>query len=133
MKENIDDLFKQHFDESLANMQDPTIDLVKIAREKIASRKSVSASGKWSFPFFFKVEISVYQAAFAALLIAVTVLYYSKQKYSPEKALGEKTYPANSSINSSTVLAGLTQHTLNESAVKSSTVLTSIMTFVAKN
>lgn len=133
MKENMDSLFKQHFEQDLADMQSPDFNLASAAREKVAQRKSANESSKGFFNGFFRMEISVYQAAFAALLITVTVLYYSKQKYSPEKTLGEKTYPVNSSINSSTVLAGLTQHTLNEASVKSSTVLTSIITFVAKN
>lgn len=133
MKENMNQLFKQHFEEELSNMAEPEFELVSAAREKIAQIKPVESKSNRIFSGFFRMEISVYQAAFAALLITVTVLYYSKQKYSPDKTLGEKTYPANSSINSSTVLAGLTQHTLNESSVKSSTVLTSIITFVTKN
>lgn len=133
MKENMNQLFKHHFEEELSEMPEPNFELVNAAREKIAKRKPVVSNNNRMFSGFSRMEISVYQAAFAALLITVMVLYYSRQKYSPERTLGEKTYPANSSINSSTVLAGLTQHTLNESSVKSSTVLTSIITFVAKN
>lgn len=134
MKTRTTDFLKQKMSLDELQIQEPGADLVAAARAKVLERKKevVVPQRHWFFNFF-KFEINVYHAGFAALLITVGVLYMSRQKYGGNTMYGEGKTPQNTSINSSTVLASLTQYTLNKPSVNSSTVLTSIITFVAKN
>ena len=115
------------------DIQEPDRALVDAARAMVMRRKPVIIEKtKKSYFDFFKFELNVYQAGFAALLITFLTLYVSRQKYA-NNAIYSDNKKQQSSINSSTVLASLTQYTMNKPSVNSSTVLTSIITFVAKN
>lgn len=125
---------KQKLSVDELEIQSPPLSLVQNARLLVEARKSPQEiKSPKRFLDFFNFEISIYKAGFAALFIVVAVLYVSKQKYAHNEIASSNDHNKNTSINSSTVLASLTQYTNNKASVNSSTVLTSIITFVAKN
>lgn len=134
MKSDKDLFWNQKMSVDEMDLHVPDISLVEAARAKVASRKEQhNHQKKWRFFGIFKLDIGVYQAGFAALLVACLVLYISQHKYTQKETYSEAKIDTSASINSSTVLASLTQYTNSKPSVNSSTVLTSIITFVAKN
>lgn len=129
----MDSKIRQYLSDDFNNLQEPDFKLMKDARAVIAGRKKQNLGIVPSFLNFFKLEISVYQSGFAVLIVAACIIFVSQQKYTGGGLYDFRTQTATTSINSSMVLSGLTQYTNANHSVNSSTVLTSIITFVAKN
>lgn len=137
MKNNVENFLKNKLSVDDLNLETPDISLVNEAREKIKLRKKQNI-GKESFYDvifnFFHFQVKPYQAGIAALLIIAGVFYFTNTETGKnESSLVSQNATTNYSISSSTVLASLTQYTNNKTATSSSTVLTSIMTFVVRN
>lgn len=111
----------------------PSIDLVSKARQKVMARKTKpdNVNHKWNLNFF-KFEFTVFHAGFAAIIIVAGVFYLTQQKYQNNYSTSKTETTNVVSSKSNTVLASLTKNDAKAS-VKSSTVLTSIITFIAKN
>jgi hypothetical protein len=120
------------FSKEANDTPEPSRDLIKNARRIVANRKKTTFITRcWNNRLTNR--ISVYQTGFAALIIAACAIFVSQQKYSGGGFYDIRTQTATTSVNSSTVLSGLTQHTNTNQSVNTTTVLTSILTFVAKN
>jgi hypothetical protein len=137
MENNLNHFLKNKLSVDNLGLKTPDISLVKEAREKIKLRKK-QIPGKESFYNlifnFFHFQLKPYQAGIAALLIIAGVFYFTNTETGKnESSLVSQNATTNYSISSSTVLASLTQYTNNKTAASSSTVLTSIITFVVRN
>lgn len=137
MENNLDHFLKNKLSVDHMDLEDPDISLVNTAREKIKFRRKPSPEkeGFYALIFnFFHFQLKPYQAGIAALLIATGIFYFVNTKTgNNESTLVSQNAATNYSISSSTVLASLTQYTNNKTATSSSTVLTSIITFVVRN
>lgn len=137
MENNLENFLKNKLSVDELNLETPDISLVNDAREKIKRRKKQVAEHESFYDRifnFFHFQLKPYQAGIAALLIAAGIFYFINHE--TEKtggALVSQNATTNYSISSSTVLASLTQYTNNKTATSSSTVLTSIITFVVRN
>lgn len=137
MKNNIDNFMKNKLSVDNLNLETPDISLVNEARLKIMVRKKAAAEKESFYDLifnFFHFQLKPYQAGIAALLIAAGIFYFiNNQTSKTESGLLSKNATTNYTISTSTVLASLTQYTNNKTATSSSTVLTSIITFVVRN
>lgn len=136
MENNTENFLKNKLSIDDLNIDCPDISLVNDAREKIKHRKkSITAkenSFDWIFNFFSSVK--PYRTGIAAVLFIAGVFYFiNSQTGKNDSVLVSQNATTNYSISSSTVLASLTQYTNNKTATSSSTVLTSIITFVVRN
>lgn len=135
MEKNIDKFLRNKL--SAEHLEMPDISLVNEAREKIKARKKHHYKKESFFDQvlnLFQFQLKPYQAGIASVLIIGALFYFINTK--TEKggsALVSQKASTNYSISSSTVLASLTQYTNNKTATSSSTVLTSIITFVVRN
>lgn len=132
MNNRLETKIKNAFLKDLNGMELPPADFIKQARLLVEKRKTQVKTEKSSLGFF-NFRVNAFQMGFAACVIAGLLVFISQQKYSGGGLYDLRTQTATTSINSSTVLSGLTQHTNTSQSVNSSTVLTSIITFVAKN
>lgn len=137
MENNLDNFLKNKLSADNLGLETPDISLVNEAREKIKLRKKQAPEkeGIYALIFnFFHFQLKPYQAGIAALLIIAGVFYFTNTETGKnESSLVSQNATTNYSISSSTVLASLTQYTNNKTATSSSTVLTSIITFVVRN
>lgn len=137
MENNVKQFLKNKLSVDDLDMETPDISLVNEAREKIKTRKKHLHKKESFYDLvfnFFHFQLKPYQAGMAALLIAAGVFYFiNKETEKTGSSLVSQNAAANYSISSSTVLASLTQYTNNKTATSSSTVLTSIITFVVRN
>lgn len=137
MENNINNFLKNKLSVDELNIEQPDISLVNDAREKIRSRKQPAIERENFFEQLiglFQFQLKPYQAGIAAVLVIGTLFYFiNKQTGNSDIPLVSQNATTNYSISSSTVLASLTQYTNNKTATSSSTVLTSIITFVVRN
>ena len=137
MENNSKNFLKNKLSIDELNLDTPDISLVSEAREKILSRKKLTPEKENFFSFFYEYfgfEIKSYQIGLATLLLACGIFYLTNNvNEKNDGTLISKNAANNYSISSSTVLASLTQYTNNKTATNSSTVLTSIITFVIRN
>lgn len=114
-------------------MEEPSIKLAEKARKAVLARKAlpVTEKNKWNLGFF-RLEFKVHHAGFAAVIIAGCVLFLTKKEYQHSYSSYGESLTNTTASKSNTVLASLTEYD-SKSSVKSSTVLTSIITFIAKN
>ncbi|HWY09939.1 MAG TPA: hypothetical protein VN026_01380 [Bacteroidia bacterium] len=137
MGNNTENFLKNKLSIDELDLEIPNISLVNEAREKIALRKKQIPAKENFFSFiydYFGFEIKSYQIGLATLLIACGIFYFTNNvNEKNDSTLISKNAANNYSISSSTVLASLTQYTNNKTAANSSTVLTSIITFVIRN
>lgn len=137
MENNIEQFLKNKLSIDDLEMETPDISLVNEAREKIKARKKHHQRKESFYDMVFNFihsQLKPYQAGMAALLIAAGVFYFiNKECEKTTGSLVSQNAATNYSISSSTVLASLTQYTNNKTATSSSTVLTSIITFVVRN
>ena len=137
MENNADNFLKNKLSPDELDLETPDISLVNEAREKILMRRKAIPEKENFFSFisaYFGFEIKSYQIGLATLLIACGIFYFTNNvNEKNDGTLISKNAANNYSISSSTVLASLTQYTNNKTATNSSTVLTSIITFVIRN
>ncbi len=137
MENNTENFLKNKLSIDDLNIETPDISLVNVAREKIKSRKKqvIEKEGFFNRVFhFFHFQLKPYQTGIAAVLIIAGIFYFINTKTgSSDSVLVSQNATTNYSISTSTVLASLTQYTNNKTATSSSTVLTSIITFVVRN
>lgn len=137
MKNNLENFLKNKLSVDDLNLDTPDISLVNEARSKIKLRKKQIPEKETFYELlfnFFPFQLRPYQAGLAAVLIMAGIFYLINSKTGQDKnALVSQNAVGNYSISSSTVLASLTQYTNNKTATSSSTVLTSIITFVVRN
>ena len=137
MENNINHFLKNKLSVDELNLETPNISLVNEAREKIKLRKKQAPEKESFYQLFldlFQFRLKPYQAGIASVLVIGALFYFINTK--TEKggnSLVSQNAATNYSISSSTVLASLTQYTNNKTATSSSTVLTSIITFVVRN
>ena len=137
MENNLDNFLKNKLSVDQLNFETPDISLVNEAREKIKLRQKQIPEKENFFDQLlnlFQVQLKLYRVGIASVLIIGSLFYFINTK--TEKggsALVSQNATTNYSISSSTVLASLTQYTNNKTATSSSTVLTSIITFVVRN
>ena len=137
MEKNIDKFLRNKLSADDLDLEMPNISLVNEAREKIKARKKHLYKKESFFDLvlnLFQFQLKPYQAGIVSVLIIGALFYFVNTK--TEKggsALVSNNATTNYSISSSTVLASLTQYTNNKTATSSSTVLTSIITFVVRN
>lgn len=134
MENNIENFLKHKLSVEDLHIEQPDISLVNEAREKIKQRKKPLPEKENFFDMVLTFFAKPLQAGIASVLIIAGIFYFINSQ------TGKNGYPltsqnatANYSISSSTVLASLTQYTNNKTATSSSTVLTSIITFVVRN
>ena len=137
MENNIENFLKNKLSADEMDLGTPDLQLVESAREKVMSRKKNIERKQgfleslWSS---FGTLFNPLPAGITAFLIIGGIFYFtSNETQKTELALNPQNSTGSYSINSSTVLASLTQYTNNKTATASSTVLSSIVTFVAKN
>ena len=137
MENNTEDFLKNKLSIDDLNIETPAISLVNEAREKIKLRKKQTLKKESFFDWvfnFFHFQLKPYQTGIATVLIIAGVFYFINTKTgSSDSVLVSQNATTNYSISTSTVLASLTQYTNNKTATSSSTVLTSIITFVVRN
>jgi hypothetical protein len=137
MENNTENFLKNKLSINELDLDTPDLSLVNEAREKILSRKkqNIQKVGFLTFIFsYFDFKVKAYQVGIAMLLIAGGIFYFtSLENKTNTDAFVSRNAANNYSISSSTVLASLTQYTNNKTATNSSTVLTSIITFVIRN
>ena len=137
MENKTDHFLKNKLSVDELNIETPDISLVNDAREKIKARKQPVIERESFFDQlsgFFQFHLKPYQAGMAAVLVIGSLFYFiNKQTGNGDIPLVSQNATTNYSISSSTVLASLTQYTNNKTATSSSTVLTSIITFVVRN
>jgi hypothetical protein len=137
MENKLDDFLKNKLSVDDLNMETPDISLVNNAREKIRSRQQTLPEKENFFDRLLgliRFQLKPYQLGIASVLIIGTLFYFINTKTEKNgEALVSQNATTNYSISSSTVLASLTQYTNNKTATSSSTVLTSIITFVVRN
>ncbi len=95
----------------------PDAELITLARTKIALRKKRKEESKDFFMVIsgiFNLQIKLYQAGLATLIIAGYIYYFTKS-------------------DNQTTQTVVTQYVTEHSSVNSSTVLATILTFIAKN
>lgn len=137
MENNLNNFLKNKFSVDDMNIETPDISLVNDAREKIKLRKKQTPEKESFFDLvlnLFQLQLKPYQAGIASVLLIGGLFYFINTK--TEKGNGvlvSQNATTNYSISTSTVLASLTQYTNNKTATSSSTVLTSIITFVVRN
>jgi hypothetical protein len=137
MENNLNNFLKNKLSVDELNIDSPDISLVNEAREKIKLRKQQLPERESFFNVLlhlFQFRLKPYRLGIASVLIIGSLFYFINTK--TEKgggALVSQNATTNYSISSSTVLASLTQYTNNKTATSSSTVLTSIITFVVRN
>lgn len=133
----MDDILKKNLSVDTLNLETPDISLVTAARDKIKLRKKeipAKVSFFDSILHLIRFELKTYQVGIASVLIIGALFYFINSKTEKESGvLVSQGATSNYSISSSTVLASLTQYTNNKTATSSSTVLTSIITFVVRN
>ncbi len=136
MENNLDNFLKNKMSVNEMGMEDPDISLIAEARKKVMARKRLITEKPnfvWMLTAFFNPKFKLLYTALASLLIIFGIFYILKQKNNKNNFNMSEFSSKKSSVNSSTVLASLTQYTLNNTSVNSSTVLSSIMTFVVRN
>jgi hypothetical protein len=136
MENNTENFLKNKLSIDGMDLDSPDLSLVKAAREKVMARKKTTEK-KSGFIEGLRAQLGFLlnpvPAGIAAILIIGGLFYFTNtETQKTELAIGSQNATNNYSISSSTVLA-LTQYTNNKTATASSTVLSSIMTFVAKN
>ena len=137
MENNLDNFLKNKLSVDELNMDSPDITLVNDAREKRKLRKKQAPEKESFFDMvadLFQFQLRSYQVGIASVLIIGSLFYFINTKTEKSgSVLVSQNATTNYSISSSTVLASLTQYTNNKTATSSSTVLTSIITFVVRN
>lgn len=133
METNFENKMKEIMHNELNELELPPSHLFNDARRIIESRRKTKQQHNPWWKGLLNLELSVYQVGFTAILIAVSIIFVSRQKYSGGGLYNLHTQTATTSISTSTSLAGLSQNPKTNHSVNSSTVLTSIITFVARN
>jgi len=134
MENNLDNFLKNKLSVDDLDLEHPDISLVNDAREKIKLRKKPIPEKENFFDFILNFFAKPLHAGLASVLIIAGLFYFiNSQKEKSGSPLASQNATTNYSISSSTVLASLTQYTNNKTATSSSTVLTSIITFVVRN
>ncbi len=137
MENNTENFLKNKLSIDDLDLETPDISLVNEARGKIMRRKKQSSENEHFFSHvfnFFPFQLKPYQAGIVAILIIAAGFYFINSGTKNNNAvLISQNASSNYSISTSTVLASLTQYTNNKTATSSSTVLTSIITFVVRN
>ena len=114
---NLDSFLKSKMSLNELGISEPKADLVSAARKKIDLRRK-----KMEEPMdllavisgFFNLQIKLYQAGLATLIIGGYIYYFTKTENIPTKTI-------------------VTQYVTDDSSVNSSTVLASILTFIVRN
>ncbi len=135
MENNLDNFLKNKLSVDDLDLKTPDISLVNSAREKIKLRKRTTPEKENFFDFIIAfLDLKPYQTGLAAIVLIAGIFYFINTKTEKgSDSLVSQNAVSNYSISSSTVLASLTQYTNNKTATSSSTVLTSIITFVVRN
>lgn len=135
MENNLDHFLKNKLSVDELNIESPDISLVNDAREKIKLRKKPVPEKQNFFDFLMHfLDLKPYQTGLAAIVLIAGFFYFiNPRSENNNETLASQNAAGNYSISSSTVLASLTQYTNNKTATSSSTVLTSIITFVVRN
>jgi len=134
MENNIDDFLKRKLTVNDLNLDQPDISLVNNARQRVLQRKKTRPETERFFDFILAFFAKPLHTGAAFVLIIASIFYFvNSQTGKSGYPLASQNATANYSISSSTVLASLTQYTNNKTATSSSTVLTSIITFVVRN
>lgn len=123
IKEVIQDEFEQ--------LELPPNHFMNNARLMVESRKKTNNKPHSWWNGIFSSEFSVYHFGFTSVIIAACVVFVSQQKHSGGGLYNLHTQTATTSISTSTPLVGISPNPNH--AANSSTVLTSIITFVARN
>jgi hypothetical protein len=109
---------------------------VEVKKRIAAKKKSTIEPGCFyeKFSSFFNIQTKLYRVGIAVLIIAGFIFYFLNEQTAESSLITQNTASKDASvtITSSTVLAGLTT-LANKSSVNSSTVLTSILTFVVRD
>lgn len=114
--QNLDDFLKSKMSLDELGISTPNADLVSAARRKVGLRrkKTEEGDGLWAFiSGFFNLQIKLYQAGLATLIIAGYIYYFTKTESVPTQTI-------------------VTEYVTDHSSVNSSTVLASILTFIAR-
>jgi hypothetical protein len=112
MENNLDKFLKEQLS---LGINEPHLELVSVARAKVGLRK-LKAEEKSGFLFtlsgFFNLQIKLYQAGLATLVIAGYIYFFTKKEPQPTETV-------------------VTQY-VTERAPSTSTVLASILTFITR-
>jgi uncharacterized membrane protein YgaE (UPF0421/DUF939 family) len=132
MENNFEKIVRKYMSVNSPDIPEPDASFMEEAHRKINKRKKNSTfkSSLGLFNFIFS-EINFYQTALTAMIILLVFLLLSPKNQN--QSFTEQMINESRSASSSTVLAGLTRVNSNETSVNSSTVLSSIITFAAKN
>lgn len=136
MENKLEDFLKNKMSLDEMGMEEPNPSLVNEARNKIILRKKTATKKPGFFAMLselFTPKLKLYYTGFASLLVIFGIIYLLKSENGKKDSYMNEYSNTKTSVNSSTVLASLTQYTLNNASVKSSTVLSCIMTCVVKN
>lgn len=115
-KNEFDNLLSQHLSVHQSGIDSPSIDLVKKARQKVQNRKQELGEFGDFFALiagFLNMKIKLYHAVIASIVIGFGILYFNKESSAVKK---EETQSV--------------QYVSNIAAVRNSTVLSCINTFV---
>lgn len=137
MENNTENFLKNKLSIDEMELETPDLSIVQQARERVMARQKITEIKpgfleglRARFEFLFHP----FPVGVAAILIIGGIFYFTNNEtQKTELAIHPQNATNNYSISSSSTVLALTQYTINETATASSTVLSSIMTFVAKN
>lgn len=132
MENRLEKILRQQLSAESSEIPEPDDNFIKLAHQKIISRKrNTSFKSSFGFMNILFPRMNYYSSCFAALLLFLLMLFLPRNNQNP--GFTEQLINQSRSASSCTVLAGLNQEQENNESVKSATVLTSIVTFAAKN
>ena len=113
---NLDTFLTEKMSVLNLELEEPRLELIVAARQKIASRKQKVKKAPGVFTAlsgFFNLQIKLYQASLATLIIVGYIYFFTKTEIKTEQKI-------------------ITQYVTERSSVNSSTVLATILTFIAR-